>query len=408
MAFDSASSPLIIVEKELDLPGPRVVYANKAFETMTGYSFEEIKEKTPRVLQGKDSNRTISRDLRTKLQNGFEYSFETINYKKDGSAYNVIIKIFPIKDSNGNVTHYGSIQEDITEKIERIDYLQRFIDLQDNIVILTDGHKIHFANQRLLDFFGYRDLDEFKEYHDDISQRFIEDQRFFSLAKVQEGRNWLDQIKSMPHSQRIVSMLRYDFNIHAFSVTVNSFNLKTDIVTLTNISQTILNQIKLHEKNIHDKLTNSFNREYFEQNYQSLIDQYRDEGYNFALAILDIDHFKSVNDTYGHDVGDDVLKKFVAIIKKYSRKEDVLIRWGGEEFVMILKVASLEGLEKALNHIRKVVQFEDFSNVGKVTCSIGATLYEDHEDIEITIKRADENLYIAKRTGRNKVIATSL
>lgn len=385
------------------MPGPGIKYVNSAFTEMTGYTMNEIEGKTPRILQGKGSNKKDAKILKEKLLKGESYSFDTLNYKKDGTTYNVRIKAFPIKDENGLVTHYGAIQEDITDKVEKIDYLQKFIDLQDNIIILTDGYDIQFANKRLLDFFGFETLDEFRQYHSTIAEIFIEDERFFSLDKVQGDETWVNTVKKLPHSKRVVGMLRYDFNIHAFSISVNRFSDKMDIVTFSNISQTILNQIRLHEKNIHDKLTNSLNREYFEQNYQSLIEQYRNEGEYFALAILDIDHFKSVNDTYGHDVGDEVLKKMVLVIKKFSRKEDILIRWGGEEFVMILKVKSEESLEKALNHIRQVIQFESFEKVGKVTCSFGATVYSDKEDIETTIKRADNALYTSKRTGRNKV-----
>lgn len=392
-----------MVDADLNLPGPKIDFVNGAFTEMTGYTLDDLAGKTPRILQGKDSNRKDASVLKEKLLKGESFSFDTVNYKKNGSSYNVRIKAFPVKDEKGRITHYGAIQEDITDKVEKIDYLQKFIDLQDNIIILTDGCNLQFANKRLLEFFGFKTVDEFKLYHNTIAERFIEDERFFNLTKVPEGKTWVETVKQLPHSKRVVSMLRYDFNIHAFSITVNSFNDKMDIVTFTNISQTILNQIRLHEKNIHDKLTNSLNREYFEQNYQNLIEQYSNEGEYFALAILDIDHFKSVNDTYGHDVGDEVLKKMVSVIKKFSRKDDILIRWGGEEFVMILKVQSEQSLQKALDNLRKIIQFETFDKAGRVTCSFGATIYKDGEDIETTIKRADNGLYTSKRTGRNKV-----
>lgn len=120
--------------------------------------------------------------------------------------------------------------------------------------------------------------------------------------------------------------------------------------------------------------------------------------------MLDIDHFKKVNDTFGHDIGDEVLIHFVQTIDQFSRSDDILIRWGGEEFIMILKVQSQKKLTKALEHIRGVIEIESFKRVGHLTCSIGGTLYQENEAIESTVKRIDEALYQAKSNGRNRVV----
>ncbi|MBN2826255.1 MAG: ABC transporter substrate-binding protein [Campylobacterales bacterium] len=155
---------------------------------------------------------------------------------------------------------------------------------------------------------------------------------------------------------------------------------------------------------IYDKLTNAYNREYFEQNYQRFINQYTQSNSHLALAILDIDYFKMVNDTYGHNVGDKVLQEFVQSIHQSMRSEDILIRWGGEEFIILLKVTSQEAMENALQTMHKAIEAKNFSVVGSKTCSIGATLYQPHETIKTTIKRADKALYQAKSNGRNCLV----
>jgi diguanylate cyclase (GGDEF)-like protein len=282
--------------------------------------------------------------------------------------------------------------------------IQQLLDYQDNIVILTNGSEINFANFQFLRFFGFKDLNDFKKHHKCICEYFSQSDRFFHLGKIKEDENWVEVINSLPNSQRVVSMLSQNFNIHAFSVTVNRFDDNFMIMSFTDISQTMLNYIELEEKTIHDKLTNALNREYFEQNYEKLIGKYHTKDSYFAIAMLDIDHFKKVNDTHGHDVGDDVLIHFVKTIQKYSREEDILIRWGGEEFIFILKVDSRESLLKALEHIRKIIELEEFPTIGHKTCSIGGTLYFENEDIEQTIKRADIGVYEAKASGRNRVI----
>lgn len=280
---------------------------------------------------------------------------------------------------------------DITAQKEAYSKLQKFVDTQDNIVILSDAKKINFANKKFFDFLNFETLESFKEEHDCICEFFIENDRFFHLGKVQEGENWLEVLEGFPHAQRVVSMIGQDFNVHAFSVTVNSFEKNLKIVSFTDISQTMLEHIKLEEKTIHDKLTGAYNREYFDQNYKTLLKNFNNGYYSLAIAILDIDHFKNVNDTYGHDIGDIVLKDMVEEINKFSRSEDILIRWGGEEFIVILKVESNNGLYKALDHIRGVIEQHYFEEIKQVTCSFGATIYKDNEPIDETIKRAGRN-----------------
>ena len=323
---------------------------------------------------------------------------------KDGDIKWVLDYTVLGKDIDGNITHFLGYIIDITEREEIHRNLQKFIDTQDNIVILTDGKTSDFANKQFFDFLGYDNLEQFQIKHRCICEFFIENDRFFHLGKINEDENWVHVMQTLPHSQRVVSMLGNDFQIHAFSVTINEFDKDILIVSFTDISQTILESIKLQEKTIHDKLTNAYNREYFEQNYKKLIDKFEQSNHLLGLALLDIDHFKIVNDTYGHDVGDYVLKHFVDIVHKFSRDDDVFIRWGGEEFILVLKVKSVESLETALEHLRKVIEQEKFETIGHKTCSIGATIYKDGEDIDKTIKRADTAVYEAKDSGRNKVI----
>lgn len=282
--------------------------------------------------------------------------------------------------------------------------LQKFIDTQDNIVFLTDGKELQFANKKFFEFVGFENLDEFKKHNKCISESFIENDRFFHLGKLQGDKCWTQHIIDLPKDKRVVNILGRDFRPNAFSLSINEFDDKFFIVGLTDISQTILNKIILENKVIHDPLTGAYNREYFEKNYPLLINGYHTTESQLAIALLDIDHFKLVNDNYGHDVGDEVLIHFVNTIHKFSRDEDIFIRWGGEEFILILKIKSKENLQKILENLRKMIEIEEFPTIGQKTCSIGGTIYENGEDIHSTIKRADEAVYEAKANGRNMVV----
>jgi len=383
-------------------------YVSSNVENLLGYTKEEFLDSIISYYDciDKEQKQNVLQEIRA-LENSNEDFFKHEPYKvttKDSNIKWVLDYTLLQRDENGKPIYILGYIVDITEQETTLHNLERFIDTQDNIVTLTDGEQITFANKKFFQFLGFKNLEEFNKSHNCICEFFIENDRFFHLAKINENENWIDVIQTLPHSKRIVTMMGNDFQIHAFSIAVNRFDEKLLIVSLTDISQTMVEHIQLEEKTIHDKLTGAYNREFFEQNYQKLLYEFISDGSKFAIALLDIDHFKIVNDTYGHDVGDEVLIDFVKVLENYSRKDDYLIRWGGEEFVMILKVDSSDGLQKALDHLRKVVELHSFPTIGDKTCSIGGTIYKDEEDIDLAIKRADEAVYEAKKSGRNKVV----
>lgn len=307
------------------------------------------------------------------------------------------------RNISGEIEFFIGYLIDISEHENLITNLEKFADTQESIIILSNGVNISFANKKFHTFFGYDSLKDFNKNYKCICELFLENDKFFHLGKVNNVNEWMNEIEKLPENKRVVSMLSKNFELYAFYVNINRFDKNLLIVTFTDITQTMLEQIALEDKLIHDKLTGAYNREYFEKNYNRLLNKYESDGY-LALAFIDIDYFKKVNDTYGHDVGDEVLIKFVETINKHSRQNDILIRWGGEEFILILKLKNIDDLEKPLQFIRKTIANTKFKTVEQITCSIGASIHKKDENIETTIKRADEAVYEAKTQGRNKVI----
>jgi diguanylate cyclase (GGDEF)-like protein len=119
---------------------------------------------------------------------------------------------------------------------------------------------------------------------------------------------------------------------------------------------------------------------------------------------MDLDHFKQVNDRFGHHVGDQVLVAFAELIKRSSRKEDRLFRFGGEEFLLLLRDTEVNGLHTAAEHLLNRVAENLESPAGKVTVSIGGAMLRSGEHWESWLQRADECLYQAKSAGRNRVV----
>lgn len=288
------------------------------------------------------------------------------------------------------------------EVLERFSVkLQKIFDLQRNIVILTDGETLQMANRAMFDFFGLEDLHAFLKYYTCICERFVENDNFFHLGRVEAGRTWVDAIAELPGEQRVVAMLDRELVTHVFSVSINAFEEGNHIVTFSDISNTMLEQLQLKNKVIHDKLTGAFNREFLEKSMERIVREAAPQ--HVGVVLCDIDHFKRVNDRYGHNRGDTVLKQFVAILQHSIRSEDYLIRWGGEEFVILMRVDSSEVLEKAVEHTRRSIENGIFDEVGSVTSSFGATLRRDAESLAESIGRADRALYRAKAEGRNRV-----
>lgn len=164
---------------------------------------------------------------------------------------------------------------------------------------------------------------------------------------------------------------------------------------------------KLAELANHDALTGVHNRHYFNQELEKEIAKSRRYKIDLSLFIVDIDHFKQVNDTYGHPIGDQVLKSLAMICKDVLRDVDIVVRFGGEEFIVILPSTNLGGAVYTAERIRKAIEGHDFSfdDVSlKCTVSVGVASHEnkDWNDKDL-IKAADIALYEAKKQGRNLV-----
>lgn len=157
-----------------------------------------------------------------------------------------------------------------------------------------------------------------------------------------------------------------------------------------------------------DGLTGLYNRRQFEIGLEQEHNRTKRHPSDFSLAILDIDFFKKVNDTYGHQYGDYVLKTVADLMKQSFRKTDLLYRYGGEELVMIMPETNIEGAVIPVQRLRRMVEEYDFDYNGvkaKVTVSIGLTMnYPDLATAADVLKSADEALYRAKEEGRNRVI----
>jgi len=165
------------------------------------------------------------------------------------------------------------------------------------------------------------------------------------------------------------------------------------------------------EMAITDGLTGLYNRRYMESHLATLVEQAAGRGKPLSLLVLDIDYFKSINDSFGHDAGDDVLREFAMRVRKSIRGIDLACRYGGEEFVVVMPETDMAVGALVAERIRRRIASEPFAieqgaKAIDVTLSIGLASLNAASDTGATIlKRADQALYRAKRDGRNRVVA---
>jgi diguanylate cyclase (GGDEF)-like protein/PAS domain S-box-containing protein len=161
----------------------------------------------------------------------------------------------------------------------------------------------------------------------------------------------------------------------------------------------------LMELAVKDHLTKIYNRRYITERLEADIELCKRTNRKFSLIMFDIDHFKNINDTYGHNIGDNVLVKLTDIVKRRIRKIDIFARWGGEEFMIILPESRLENARLLAENLRKLIEETDILRDRTVTCSFGVTEYYEGDTVDFIVKRADDCLYKAKFLGRNTVVS---
>ncbi|MBY3618956.1 sensor domain-containing diguanylate cyclase [Acinetobacter sp. CUI P1] len=151
-----------------------------------------------------------------------------------------------------------------------------------------------------------------------------------------------------------------------------------------------------------DKLTGLKNRRFLQEKLEEQIVRYGRDQAPFSLCIIDIDHFKKVNDTYGHQTGDYVLEKLASILKLQSRKEDIAARYGGEEFVLLLPNTDITESKTIAENLRQSIAYSTWE-MGQITVSIGIATFIPSDSETTLLQKADQALYTSKEQGRNRV-----
>jgi len=345
-------------------------------------------------------------------EDGISRELDTRLYKDDkiyGWRYNSVKKL-----SNGNlivfykdVTDYKLLEARVnhmdrenTQKRKEMLLLAKALEQTDDMVLITDANGIiEYVNDATSLKTGY-DKNELigkktnifksgkhtKEFYEKLWKTILSGQNYHNVVidKTKDNRCYYIDLKITP-------LMDKDNNIQNF------------VSTSTDITSRVEMENRLKKLASIDSLTGVYNRYKIDDEINLQIARFKRKKKPFCILMFDIDYFKSVNDTYGHDVGDKVLKDLCKMVLSNIRTTDILGRWGGEEFIIILDETTQGTAVEIGEKLRKVTQNHLIDGRYKVTISIGITQYKELLTREDLTKKADEALYRAKDKGRNQV-----
>ncbi len=325
------------------------------------------------------------------------------------------------------------------------------------IIIADDEQEVHTVTRFVLKDYLYqgKKLEFLSAYSGEEAKQLLKDHPDASLIlldivmeKDDAGLDVAEFIRENLHNKFIRIILRtgqpgtapeeeviakYDVNDYKEKTELTSRKFKTamtmalrsyaDILTIDAFRMVLEQEVlartaELQQKNLElerlnkeleyhasrDALTGAHNRMKFDSVLEAEINRCGRYDRAMALAMLDIDYFKAINDRHGHAAGDSVLREFVALITAHIRECDVFARWGGEEFMILFPEATLEETRVVTEKLREKIESHTFETIGNITCSFGVTQLLRDDGIQSLNKRVDDALYEAKRDGRNKVI----
>ncbi|MEE8589147.1 MAG: sensor domain-containing diguanylate cyclase [Sulfurimonadaceae bacterium] len=411
--FDYSDVPTLFINAK-----GTIVELNQSAQTLLGYSKKQLaSQKWYEKLLPNESSIQIRHQIHQTLKEDARSTFTSYLTRANGQLLEInytlsalpepfkgsILTLVDVTKSEALREELMSVQEHLNETKTALEHLsEQFkvtFDIAINgIALLDDKGDMIYLNRALTEMFEYNE-----DYMKHLGIRLLVDgdesvQLLLNTAKRGEKIEKM-HIRSQTRSGKALDI---DLTM-GYLPEIKQYYLVAQDITKTLAYTTELQQTQktLEQRVITDSLTSAYNRAYMEESLEHLM---LIENETFGFIILDIDHFKNVNDTYGHLVGDDVLIHLVKAIREKLRRGDILARFGGEEFAIILPNASHEESLKIAQKLQEQVASLHFENCPKVTCSFGVASFDGTQDKRNLLLSADRALYRAKESGRNCVV----
>ncbi|TVP83522.1 MAG: PAS domain S-box protein [Thioalkalivibrio sp.] len=358
-----------------------------------------------RFLHPEDLER-FERAVAAALSDGPGYELEYRILQPDGSQRTVQERGRVIRDDGGRPLRLRGTVQDITDQRRLEDQLRDQRDLVETILdglpaifflLDTEGRLVRW-NHNLEDVTGISEERikgrQIAELVDPLDRERL---RSALALTLQEGSAEIEA-GLRTHDRRLAPYLFTCNRVHLEGGTFLA-GFGVDISERKRLEQELARQAS------HDRLTGLYNRWKFEEVLDLELERARRYGTQFSVVMFDIDHFKYVNDRFGHDTGDRVLQRIGELVGQQVRRTDILARWGGEEFMLLLSETGLEQARQLAESTRIRVGQADFPESGRLTISLGVTEYRPGETVPEMLKRVDNALYAAKQGGRNRTVS---
>ncbi|WP_294966534.1 transporter substrate-binding domain-containing protein [Sulfurimonas sp.] len=264
------------------------------------------------------------------------------------------------------------------------------------VLILTTDTKgiVTEVNDAYCKVVGYTKGELIGKSHSMMRHPSVDAKVFNDLWKsIEQNKPWVGEIQNYTKNRETIY-----FNVSIESIIKNAIK-----IGYRAISEDITDKKRIEKLSITDQLTQLNNRMKLDEAFKVEIERSKRYKHPFSIILIDIDNFKLVNDTYGHDIGDKTLIDIAGILKQSVRNTDMVGRWGGEEFLVLAPETDLEYAMKLANKIRKNIEYHEFKQVGNTTASFGVSTFREDDTQETLVKKVDIALYKAKENGRNRV-----
>lgn len=402
-ALDQSYNAVLLTDAHSGDDGHRIVFANQAFLRMTGYSEEELMGRNPRLLQGPETDRAVIDRLRQCLRDGIFFQGSAVNYRKDGRPYSVEWNISPVRNEAGEITHFISLQQDISSLMAAQKTTQLFahvLNATDDGVAITDSTgNIVFINKGFEKITGYG-LTEALGRNPSMLASGEQDSEFYKdmWNTLKMGRSYKGTFVNRHKNNELI------YCDETITPLIDEADNITHYVSIfRDLTTRVLEDQAFREMVRFDKLTGALTRAAGELALEKAYMQSLGSKLPMSIAMVDIDHFKQVNDNWGHTAGDTVLKTVSGTIIATLRANDSVIRWGGEEFLLIFSGCDTDHGLLLAERCRRAVNGVFHEKIGTVTVSIGLGEIQPGEAIGSFIERIDKALYSAKGLGRNRI-----
>ncbi len=347
---------------------------------------------------------TLSLEIKHAIETSGTYQFNHTVIRHDNTVRYVRGLGYVKYDKDRNPIELIGTILDITDTEQtkiKLNLMARAIDQMSELVRITDEKgSITYVNNALIKHTHYKEEELLGEKMS-LFKSGIHDNKFYKDL-------WNTILSGETYTNTIINRLKNGDLIHEeMTITPMSISgkIKHFIVTSHDITERKLLESVLKDLATKDTLTGILNRYSINQEIDKNLTLYERYQTGFSILMLDIDFFKDVNDNYGHDVGDIVLKEFTTVISKNVRKNDIFGRWGGEEFIIVLPSTPHDQAISMAKKLNRAVEEISYSSIKQLTASIGVTSVQKEDSNESLIKRVDDALYRAKDGGRNRVFS---